>query len=78
MDRGAVGDLDPGAKHDIGLDRDIAAQLGVPAEEHGFRRGQRGAFGHRLLAAEFLPLALGRGEFGAAVDAANFALVAFR
>ena len=49
--RDAVGDADAGAEEDVGLDRDVAAELGVEGEPHRLGRDQAGAFGHRLGAA---------------------------
>jgi len=73
----AIGHFDTGPEHDIGFNRDIAAQPGVPAEEYRFRRGKADAIRHRFIAAKFLPLTFRGGQFGAAVDAAHLCLIRF-
>ena len=64
----------PGPEHDVGLDRDVAAELGVGREEHGFRRHQRDAGVERRLTQALLDLALRGRKLRLAVDAAHFVL----
>jgi hypothetical protein len=75
VDCDVIGHGDAGAKHDIGFDQHIAANLRVPTEPHRFGRDQRGAIGHRFGAAAILPAAFGIGQFGAAVDPGHFVRV---
>src|SRR3546814_8936389 len=55
--------------HDMRLDRDVAAQLGIVGEPHAFGVDQGGALLERSLAPPPLPLELEMGELGATVDA---------
>src|SRR5690606_39677228 len=51
-----VGHRYAGPEGDIGLDRHVSPDFGVPAEENGFRRSQRIADRHGLFPLEFLTL----------------------
>ena len=64
----------PGPKTTCGPTRVVGAQHRVRGQEHRLRRGQRGPARHGRLAQALLHHGLGRREFGARVDAAQFLL----
>ena len=73
MDHRAVLHRHARPEHDIRLHRHVPAQHGIMREEHRFRRDQRGTIGHRLGAAQLLPVRLHPRQFRTAVDARHFA-----
>ncbi len=72
VDRRTIGDSNAGAEHNIGFNRDIAAQLRVMAEEHRLGRDQRRPLRHRRFAPYSLPARFDCREFRARVDARHF------
>ncbi len=72
VDHSTIRDAHAGAEDDIGLDRHVAAELGVPGEPHRLGRDQRGAIGHRLRTAATLPVGLEPCHLGAAIGAGDF------
>ena len=70
----AVLHRDAGAEHDVGLDRDVLAELGVGGEMHRLRRHQRDAGVERRLPQALLHDRLRRRELRLGVDAAHFVL----
>ena len=71
----AILDPDPGADHDVGLDDDVAADLGVEREEHRLGSDKRRALGHRPPAQPILQFRLGPGELRPVVDAHHLLFV---
>ena len=75
LDLGAVLDGDARAEEDVGLDDDVAADLGVERQPDGLRRDQRHALLHDARArARFCQMRLGGGELIARVDAEHLVL----
>ena len=59
----------------MGLDEDVAADLGVEGQEHGLGRDQRRALAHGAAAQPILQRRLGGGELRPVVDAHHLLLV---
>ena len=70
-DPDVVGDRNTRAEHDMGLDDDIAPELRVGRQEHGFRGDQGRAALHRAAPQALLQDGFGLGQLGAGVDAAH-------
>ena len=77
VDHRAVLDRHARAEHDIGLDRDILAELGVGRQKDRLRRNHRHARLKRRLAQALLQNGFRFGELRFGVDAAHVVLLGF-
>ena len=59
----------------MGLDDDVPADLGIPAEKHRLGRDERRAVRHRRIAQPALHDGFGRGELGARIHAEDLAFI---